>query len=109
MIQQTISAPRWWKQMSLLVLLAFFKMGTRPRKDYLWMPSPPWRNSVGSYIILGYATTDDSADNFCSMVFARLVGLLQDDDSDVRRSSVNNITSLAEFGTWIYRFGVCED
>ena len=28
MIQQTICALRWWKQPSVLILLAFFKMGT---------------------------------------------------------------------------------
>jgi hypothetical protein len=110
MIQQTISA----RKMSLVILLASFKMGTHPREDYLWMPSPPWRNSVGAYIILGCVRTDDPADDFRSKmveanVLTGLVGLLQDGDSYVQRSSVDAINSLAKFGRLIYRSGLCED
>jgi hypothetical protein len=100
--------------MSLLILLACFKMTARTYEGHLSKPSPAWRNSVGRYIILDCARIDDLADNFRSEmvetdVLAHLVGLLQDDDSDVRRSSVDTITSLAKFGRLIYHSGLCED
>jgi hypothetical protein len=100
--------------MSLLILLASCKMGTGPRENYLWMPSPPWRNSVGSYIILGYARTDDSADDFHSKMvetdfLGRLFVLLRDDNRDVQTSSFSALTSLAKLGRLIYHSGLCED
>jgi hypothetical protein len=58
---------------------------------------------------LDCARADDPAADFCSNVLARLVGWLQDDHSDVRRSSVNTIIRLAKFGRLIYHSGLCED
>jgi hypothetical protein len=42
-------------------------------------------------------------------VLARLVDLLQDENTDVPRSSINVITALAKFGKLIYYFLPCED
>jgi hypothetical protein len=100
--------------MSLLVLLAFFKMTTHTYKGHLSTPSPAWRNLVRGYIIFGAARTDDPADDFRSKmvetdVVAHLVGFLQDGNLSTRRLFMDAITSLAKFGTWIYHFGLCED
>ena len=78
------------------------------------MPSPLWQNSVGYYSIIGCAGTNDLADDFRSQivetdVLVRLVGLLQHQDSDIRQSSIEVITTLAKFGTLIYHFVLCDD
>ena len=57
---------------------------------------------------------DDPADDIRSKmmetdVLVRLVGLLLDQDSDVRRSSIKAISSLARFGRLTYHFVLCED
>jgi hypothetical protein len=57
--------------------------------------------------------TDDPADDFRYImvetnVLTRLVGLLQDKDSDVRQSAIEAITALAKFGKLIYHFVLCE-
>jgi hypothetical protein len=58
--------------------------------------------------------TDDPADDFRSKivetdVLARLVGLLQDQDSGVCQSSIEVIIALAEFGRLINHFVPCGD
>ena len=114
MNQQTISAPGSWNQISLLAFLACFKIRTGACVSHLSKSLLPWRNSVGWYIILYCATTDELADDFRSRivepdVFTRLIGLLQNPDWGVRQSSVEVITTLAEFGRLIYHIVVCED
>jgi hypothetical protein len=114
MIQQTISAPRWWKQMSLLVLLSSFKTTTGMYEGHLSTPLPAWRNSVRAYIILGCARTDDPADDFYSKmveidVVAHLVGFLQDGNLSTPKLSMDAITTLTKFGRSVYHFGMCED
>jgi hypothetical protein len=57
---------------------------------------------------------DDSVDDFCSKmvetdVIARLVGLLQYQNSDVWKSSIKVIIALAEFGRLINHFIPCGD
>ena len=49
------------------------------------------------------------ADDFCSKlvetdVLARLFGMLESQDSDIQRLSVNAITTFAEFGEFLYPF-----
>jgi hypothetical protein len=114
MIQQTISAPPWWKQMSLLVLLACFKIRAGMHINHLSKSLLSWRKSVGGYIILYCARTDDLADNFRfkmveSDVLSHTVGLLQDYYPDVRQSVIELITALAKFGRLIYYSVLCED
>jgi hypothetical protein len=58
--------------------------------------------------------TDDPADDFRSKMvetdfLARVVGFLQDQDSDVCVSSIGVIIGLAEFGTLINYFVLCGD
>ena len=103
------SAPRWWKQMSSFVLLVCFKIGTSAFDGPLSLLWPPWWNSVGYYIIFDVARTDNTAADFCSKmvetdVFARLIGLLQNVNKHVRRSSVIAITTLVRFGGFLYLF-----
>ena len=107
MIQQTISAPRWWKRMSMLVLLVGFKIGMKSHDHLLWTSSPPWRNSVGRYVILYGARTDNATDDFRSKilesdVLAHLVGFLQ--DRALYAISRVAITTFAEFGGFLYHF-----
>jgi hypothetical protein len=42
-------------------------------------------------------------------VFARLIGLLQDQDSYVYQSSIEVIIAFANFGRLMYHFVLCED
>ena len=63
---------------------------------------------------LYYARTDDSTDSFRSKmvktdVLDCLVGLLQNQDSEIQQSSVKAITALAKFGRLIYNFVLCKD
>ena len=76
------------------------------------MPSPLWQNSVGYYSIIDCARTNDLADDFRfqmmkTHVLVRLVGLLQHQDSDIRRSSIEAIVALAKFGRLIDHFLPC--
>jgi hypothetical protein len=100
--------------MSLLVLLACSKMTTGTYEGHLSAPSPAWQNSVGQSIILDCSRTDEPADDFHfkmveTEVLAGLVGLLEDRDSSAQRLSMGAITTFAEFGRFIYHFGLCED
>ena len=90
MVQQTISAPRWWELTPLLVLSACFKIGTQTHVNRLSKPLLPWRSSVRRYVILYCARTHDWVDDFRSKmvemdVLSRLFGLLQDQGSNVQR------------------------
>ena len=114
MIRQTISTLRWWKQMFLLVFLACFNTRTRTYVSHLSKPLLPWLKSVSWYVILYCARTHDPADNFRfkmveKNVLARLIGLLQDRNSDILQSSIKAIDSLAKFGGLLYRFILCKD
>ena len=40
---------------------------------------------------------------------ARLVGLLRNQSSNVRQSSINVIATLAKFGKLLFHFVLCED
>ena len=58
--------------------------------------------------------TDDPSDDFGSKavdtnVLARLFGLLQHRNSDIRQSSIEAIAALAEVGKLICHFVLCED
>ena len=115
-ILQRIFAPSWWKRMSLLVLFALFKTGhcTATHKYYLYMPSLPWQKSVGQYIILYCWRIHDPADDFRfkmveKHVLSHLAGLLQDRTLRwyERSSALDSITTLAEFGGFLYHFPYC--
>ena len=72
-----------------------------------------WRKSVGLFIILYCAKTDELADDFHSKlmetdVLVCLVGLLQDQNSDVRQPSIEAVTALAKIGRLIHHFVLCE-
>ena len=102
MIWQMISAPRWWNQMSLVVLLTCFKIRTQTYASCLSKPLLPWRKSVGWYIVLYCTKIDDPADNFRSRMvetnfFDRIFDLLQDLGWGACQSSAEVITALAEF------------
>ena len=107
MICQTISAPKWGEKNFLLILSVCFKIQTRA---YICYPSKsllPWQNLVRWYIIL-YTMwgTNDLSDDFRSKmvetdVLSHVFGLLQHQDSDIRQSSVEVITTLAKFGRLI--------
>ena len=59
-IWQVASAPRWRKQISLLVLLACFKMGMPSTYNgHVSIPLPPWLNLVDFYNIFDCARTND--------------------------------------------------
>ena len=112
MMQQAIAASSWWKQLSLLVLSSCL-IGSAPHDCYLLKPSPPWRNSVGGYIILDCARTDDPADDFGSKIVEtgaldRLVRLLQHGDKNIQNSSIDTITIFAEFGRLLSYFELFE-
>src|ERR1700733_13203719 len=101
MIQQTIPAPKWWENMSCIVLFTSFKMGTRTYERHLFTPSPPWRNSVGRCLISDCARTDDPADGFRSKIVQtdaldHLVRVLQDGDENIQKSSIDTITIFAK-------------
>ena len=110
---QMISIPSWWKQMFLFVLLDYFKIRTQTYASHLSKPLLPWRKLVGWYIILYCAKPDNPVDDSHSKmvetdVIARLVGLLQDQNSYVCQSSIGAITALATFGRLIYHFVLYE-
>jgi hypothetical protein len=108
MFQQMISAPKWWKQMSLLVFFPCFKI------SQLLISLPPWQNSVGFQIIFDCVRTNDSADDFRSKmvetdVVSRIFGLIQDSGWGTRWSPVKAIAALGKFGRLIYYFVLCKD
>ena len=70
------------------------------------MPSPPWQNSVGSYIILYCVRTDDPADDFRSNII-ETDGLAPPVGPDIYQSFIDVIVALARFGKLIYYFVLC--
>jgi hypothetical protein len=100
--------------MSLLILLACFKIPAGVHIGHLSKSLLLWWKLVGRYIILYCTKADDPADDFRSKmvetdVLTCLVGLLQDGDAVVRKSSIKAITALAKFGRLIHYFVLCED
>ena len=110
-IQQIISAPGWWNQISLLAFLDLtcLKIRIGAHDSHLSKSLLPWWISVGWYIILYYAKTDNLAGNFRSKmarteVPARLLGLLQDLGWGTCQSSVEIMTAFAQFSRLINYF-----